>query len=79
MKAYQVTALSRAAGKDENDRRAGAAILKLVASVSKELTSLDTFLVRDDNSSGQRGNKAGEKRDGGEELHCQNESGMNRR
>ena len=69
---YQVPALSRAAGKDEDDWRAGAASLQLVASVAGSLASLNTFRGWDNlQSGGQRGTEAGEKRDGGKELHCQ--------
>ena len=69
---YQVSALSRAAGKDEDDWRAGAASLQLVASVAGNLASLDTLFGRDNlQSRGQRGTEAGEKRDGSKELHCQ--------
>lgn len=79
MDAYQVSALSRAASKDEDDRRAVATILQLVASVAKKLASLNTLLDRDSlPGGGQRGTKAGEKRDGSKELHCQNEDRIDR-
>jgi hypothetical protein len=79
MDAYQVTALSRTASKDEDDLRAGAAILQLVASVAKKLTSDKSVLERDSlPSGGQRGTEASEKRDSSKELHCQNEDRIDR-
>jgi hypothetical protein len=65
---HQVAALGGPASKDEDDGRAGTAVLEVVTSVASQLTSFND-ISRSQLHGGKGGTKASEEGDGGRELH----------